>query len=567
MSRSPEREAQEIADVVAERRRSLWIRLTFGAAIVVIFAPLANAVALCLSWFAVYSALQVLEALYLRRPRSALTTFAFLNLNAWVYSSIALLAPIVDGAWGVTIGVCLLSCSAAFAVLSTFGSFRAFLVGLIPPIALMVAMSALCLVLGAEPRHAFGVLAAALLVGVGCLLIWRRAGAAFRAERRARARAEAADAAKSAFVAMVSHELRTPISAILAGAAEGARAPTEAARMAQMEMIADAGRMMRVLLNDLLDLSKLEAGRMTVESTPFEFRRLLSDTLRFWRPAARRKGLRLRLQGAAAAPRWLQGDPTRVRQVLNNLLSNAVKFTEAGAVTVTVSAQQAGPTWTVKLEITDTGAGMSAEQASLLFQPYAQADGSVARTHGGTGLGLAISRELARLLGGDVAAASDKGVGSTFTFTFVAQAADAPPRRGAATSEFEGLRILVADDHAVNRRAFELMLAPIAERLVLAEDGLAALAAAEAEPFDVVLLDLNMPGLNGAEVAEQLIAGLGPERFTRILALTGSGSVAVRAACETIGMDGFVEKPVDAHGLYAALEAALGAPPRKPMAA
>src|SRR5215217_4919417 len=315
------------------------------------------------------------------------------------------------------------------------------------------------------------------------------------AERR-RAEAEAAVEAKSAYVAAISHELRTPISAILAGAAELERTAVGGAGKAQARLIGGAGQMMRALLDDLLDLAKIEVGRMEVESMTFDLRAAVNDVMRMWRPQARDKGLRLRLEGANRLPAWVQGDPTRLRQVLNNLISNAIKFTSEGAVTLRITEElTADGAHALSLSVTDTGPGMNPGQVERLFTPFEQLDAGTARKHGGSGLGLAISRELTRLMGGELVVTSAPGQGATFTLKLTL--APAQPPQVEAPPEPVQARVLVVDDHAVNRQAISLILAPLGitpRTAASAEEGLEHLAR---EPFDVVLMDVYMPDMDG----------------------------------------------------------------------
>lgn len=374
------------------------------------------------------------------------------------------------------------------------------------------------------------------------------------AEQR-RIEAEAAVEAKSAYLAMISHELRTPISAILAGASELERTSPGQSR-AQARLIKGAGQMMRGLLDDLLDLSKIEVGRMEVEAAPFDLRAVVSEALRMWRPEARHKGLRLRVEGARSLPEWVEGDPTRIRQVLNNLISNALKFTAKGSITLRLSAtEEADGAFAVAVAVADTGPGMTPDQVARLFTPFDQLDAGTARKHGGSGLGLAISRELARLMGGDLNAASAPGEGATFTLTLTLPAAENPV--AAQAPQAVEARVLVVDDHAVNRQAISLVLAPLGivpETAASAEEGLERLAR---ETFDIVLMDVYMPDMDGREATRRLRALAGPNQDVPVIAITASATERDWEACRAAGMTGHVAKPIEPAQLYAALEAAL----------
>ncbi|MGR4862663.1 ATP-binding protein [Caulobacter sp. LARHSG274] len=382
------------------------------------------------------------------------------------------------------------------------------------------------------------------------------AAARDEAERR-RHEAEEAVAAKSAFVAMISHELRTPISAILAGAARlHADAPDTASRT-HAQLIGDAGGMMRTLLNDLLDLSRLDAGRMAVEQSPFDLRKTVADTLRLWRPEAQKKGLRLRVEGAARLPRWVAGDSMRLRQVLNNLLSNAIKFTDQGAVTVRLVAREDGD-GRLRLEATvaDTGPGLTEADLARLFTPFDQLGSDVVRRHGGSGLGLVISRELARLMGGDLTVTSQPGRGACFRLEILVEAAE-PEDESPGSVAIDGARVLAVDDHAVNRRALELVLQSFGIQPTLAESAERALELLATERFDVMLMDVYMPGMDGREATRQLRAGAGPNRDIPVIAVTASATAKDWEACRAAGMNAHVAKPIDPGQLHAALSQVL----------
>jgi signal transduction histidine kinase/ActR/RegA family two-component response regulator len=371
------------------------------------------------------------------------------------------------------------------------------------------------------------------------------------AEQR-RYEAEEAVAAKSAFVAMIGHELRTPISAILAGAARLHSEVPEASSKVHAQLITEAGGLMRTLLNDLLDFSRLEAGGMAVEKVSFNLRQTLSDTLRLWRMEVAKKGLRLRVEGAANLPRWVAGDGMRLRQVLNNLLSNAIKFTEHGAITVRLGCVSDDLTHKLTVAIVDTGLGIAPALLPRLFTPFDQLSASVVRQHGGSGLGLAISRQFARLMGGDLTADSVVGQGATFTFSFVVDHAQAPEASQEGPS-IAGARVLVVDDHVVNRRAIDLVLQPFGVVATLAESGEEALELLGAEVFDAVLMDVYMPGMDGRDATRTLRAGLGLNRSTPVIAVTASATSKDWEACLAAGMNAHVAKPIDPLELYAAL--------------
>ncbi len=379
---------------------------------------------------------------------------------------------------------------------------------------------------------------------------------------RRRRDAEAATEAKSAFVAAVSHELRTPISGVLAAASELARGAEDPKQAECAAIVAESGRFMQTLLNDLLDLSKIEAGRMSVEAVPFELEAFGREVTRFWGLEAEKRGIPLHFRGCTQG--WYSGDPLRLRQIVNNLLSNALKFTGPEGVRLMLDTAPA-PDGRARLTIrvTDTGEGIPPARLARLFAPFDQTDVSIARTHGGTGLGLAISRELARLMGGDLTVVSPLGEGATFTLTITLPHAEAPaaaaahdaPRAAEPTAQ--ALRVLVVDDHEINRRTLGLLLLPLGADVVTAADGREALEIAARQSFDVVLMDVVMPVLDGREATRRLRADAGPNRETPVVGVTGGDSPAEIAACLAAGMSGWVAKPLSAQALYNAIEAAL----------
>lgn len=546
------------AEIFQDRRRTLAFRVILIFAITFGFGPFADA-RLLYPWIASYIALQLVERMQGARAAERVVGAPLLFLNHLIYCAPALLVIHEFGPWGVGLGAAHICGAMTMAAISARRSPLAYAMMILPCIGYLAALAFMAFHYGGGIGAA-GILGLAVPMALGgTTAAWRASARALEAEAVARARAEAADAAKSAFMAMVGHELRTPISAMLAGVAEAQRDRNPEDLAANLRLIDDAGRMMRTLLNDLLDYSKLEAGMLELVAEPHDLGALIEQTEAFWGAEARAKGLDFRIEHAGDLPGWVAADGVRLRQILNNLLSNALKFTTDGGVTlrteatrVEVAGGDAG--WRVALSVIDTGPGLTAQQAEGLFTPFRQADAGVARTHGGTGLGLAISRTLAQLMDGDLTLTTAPGAGCVFTFEAMFAPAEPPAAAAPEPPRAAGLRILLADDHEVNRRAFALMLGPIAEKLICVEDGEAAVA--EAGPFDLVLLDLNMPRMGGLEAAQHIAARPGAPP---ILALTASIDPADIAACRAAGMAGFVAKPVEPEELYAAIEAAMAA--------
>ena len=534
------------------RRKQVPLRL-FVVLVLAVLAMVRPGLEFVLLWSAVYVVAQTAEVLALNHflKRADARRAVALNLAAdvalaFVFGWLAIPVWATGTPVGAAGAILLLSGSIITALMGAEGCLAAFIASGVPHVSYLL-ITPLAAGAGRDPIMPF------FLAGVGlfCLtlsmvFLWSQRTLA--AERAARRAAEAQTAAKSAFIAMVSHELRTPINAILNGAEALERDKSDAS------LIADAGLMMRTLLNDLLDLSKIEAGRMGVEVVDYDLRALVGDTVGFWRGAADAKGVGLSLQGAEDLPRWVRGDPMRVRQILNNLLSNAIKFTAEGDVRVKVRTE-AGKPRTVAIVVRDTGPGMADDQIERLFSPYEQAGADTARAFGGTGLGLSISRDLARLMGGELSAANAEDGGARFTLRLLAPEGVEPPAPEADAAlerRDETPLILVVDDHDINRRALRQMLEAFGARVETAEDALTALAMAERQVFDAILMDVRMPGVDGLEATRRLRASRA-NRATPVIAVTGAVAPEEVAACREAGMTGWVEKPVNARDLYAAL--------------
>jgi signal transduction histidine kinase/ActR/RegA family two-component response regulator len=528
------------------------------------------------AWLTAYVATQLFEFWALLPFRSerptpptwrSWTAVASIFLLAAAFGAIAIPLWLVPGSLGPAGAVLLLAGSILNVLSLSRGSPLAFMAGAIPYGAYLMSAPLIDRALRGSDPFSLPFILAEVLFLVAAVLVFNAAERLAAAQVKAteelearRAGAEAAAEAKSAFVATVSHELRTPLAGILAAAGDLQRRAIEPELRGRAAMVIQGGRMMHAILDDLLDLSKLEAGRMRVENAPFNPRLMIEDAAQFWSSEAERKGLSLTLDGAERLPAWVEGDPLRLRQILNNLLSNAVKFTDAGGVRIEVEARDNGGRIVFSVAVVDTGVGLTPDRLALLFEPFEQGDVAIARTHGGTGLGLAISRQLARLMGGDLVADGTPGRGSRFSFTVVlgracapeaANAPDAPPPGAAAP------RILVIDDHEIGRRALSLLLEPLGAVVAQAAGAEAALAMLAMETFDLVLSDVTMEGVDGLEFCRRLRAAPGPNRATSVLAVTGRTEARDVEACLAAGMTGWVAKPIEPRQLYQAIEAAL----------
>lgn len=447
---------------------------------------------------------------------------------------------------------------------------RTFFSAIIPHAAYFFGLPAYSLVTGAEPGRAG---AAALLVAgllyVSHLVVafreYQASSAGMRQSReealKRQAVAEQASQAKSAFLANMSHEIRTPMNGILGMAAALEKDDLTPGQREKLRAIRDSGDLMLMLLNDLLDLSKIEANKIELEQAPFTFEDIMRKVENLHSTNAHEKGLSFSIECECdpSAPRL--GDGHRILQVLHNLVANAVKFTEKGSVRVKISPVQKYAN-RVRIEVSDTGIGITRKQASRIFEPFTQADASTTRKFGGTGLGLSIAKGLVEAMGGDISVRSRAGEGSRFIVELPAPAAEgeavnAPDQENAHETVQRRIRVLAGEDNAVNQSVLSVFLKERDHDVCFAPDGLAVVEAFKNGAFDVVLMDISMPVLDGPEALRQirfLEKERGNKSSTPVIAVSAHAMPQQIEEYMRMGFDGYVTKPIRPESLHGEID-------------
>ncbi|QTC92828.1 ATP-binding protein [Brevundimonas goettingensis] len=368
----------------------------------------------------------------------------------------------------------------------------------------------------------------------------------------ARDRADAASDAKSNFLAIISHELRTPMNGVLGAAQLLETTDLRPAQANYVSIIRQSGESLLVQLNDILDLTKIEAGRLEIDPVATETSDLLERLIGPFRAQAEAKGLDFSVERTGEHPALVRIDPLRLAQITHNLLGNAVKFTDSGEIRVATHKERlCGDRMRYRFSVTDSGAGIGAEDIHRLFQPFSQVDASSTRRFGGSGLGLSICRRLAHLMGGEVSVVSAPGVGSTFTLELemdvldwtVPTAIDDGAPAGAA--DVAALHVLIVEDHPVNRMVLEAWMGSVGHTCATAENGQIALDMADQSPFDLIVMDVNMPVMDGLTATRELRSRPGPNQQTPIAVLSASARPEDHALGHAAGADAYVDKPVD----------------------
>ena len=571
---------RRIGEALRQRAGQWRTRIGFSLLIALAFWPMVG-LHFALIWTIAYVLIQAGErfvtAVWTASPRlrgrlAPIGVSLVLSSNL-LFAVFALRQAMTLETQGLVCAALLLSGALINGVMVTAGSRAITVAALGPHLCALAAFPVLMRIRYDQPLPALQLLVAGLLLAAATVAAVRGLSATLARRRTAEAtavaarrQAEAASRAKSDFIANMSHEIRTPLNGVIGMARALSRADLPPREKEQSLLLVDSGEALRVLLNDMLDLSKIEAGKLTIDPRPFALRPMLEGVTRLFEPAASAKELTIGLDIAPGlAGTWI-GDEARIRQVLSNLVSNAVKFTSTGGLVVSAATSDGstapGSVPGLRLAVADTGPGMDPAQMDRLFQKFVQLDESSTRRHGGTGLGLALCADLTSLMEGEIQARRAPGGGMEFVVllpleTAQTELAETPPPETAAPDVDDGapLWVLAAEDHPTNRKVLELLLEPTGVHCRFVENGQEAVEAWREQDWDVILMDVQMPVMDGLAATRAIRSeeAFGGRRRTPIIALTANALQHQQDEYAAAGMDDFVGKPIQPDRLYAAL--------------
>ncbi len=543
-------------------------------ALIAALAWLQTRSALTIGWLALAWAAAAADALLSQRSlanlddrRLSALTFVSRTISAATFAAICFVVLIDRSGFGLAAAM-LVACAMNLNNAVMTAGARRFVWSLVPPTSIVLIALPVVAWMSGHPLTLTGALVLTAGAGAYTVFIGRLAQSLAResqALRSALGAAQAASRAKSSFLAVTSHEIRTPLNGVLGMAQAMANDDLSDVQRERVGVISQAGNALLDTLNDILDLSKIEAGKLDLESAPFDLEAVTGSAVGAFSASALAKGLEFSLYVDERARGTFEGDAARLRQVLCNLLSNAVKFTEAGSVGVGVTANALG----VRISVSDTGPGVPDSFAERLFEKFTQADASTTRRFGGTGLGLAICRELCEAMGGCITVSNGVETGATFVVdlplarsqqTAPAALALAPAPSEGAAPENRPLRALAAEDNAVNQLVLRTLLDQIGIEAEIVVDGIEAVAAWEKGDFDLVLMDIQMPRMDGPTATRAIRereAVTGRQR-TPIIALTANVMRHQVDEYAAAGMDAFVAKPIAITELFAAIAECVG---------
>jgi signal transduction histidine kinase/ActR/RegA family two-component response regulator len=549
----------DLIEAVLARRGQLRLRLAIGAGIVLGVGALvgwAMAFTWLLCWYAIQFAEHVCAGWSARRvargaPVLAAPALSFIFLTNLVFGFLASAAVATGERWTMMCGIWILTGGLLNAAATSRSSRAAFFASAGPSAFYCAIVPIIAWSQGADLLDLGGLVSGVALLLIAALVL---RGVGLQALRQAKD----ASAFKSIFLANMSHEIRTPLNGVLGMAQAMAAGELPQAQRERLRVIQRSGEALLVLLNDVLDLSKIEAGKLALELGEVDFTELAVDLQESFGALSADKNIFLTVSVDEAASGLWRGDPTRVRQVLSNLISNAVKFTDQGAVKARVRRTDKG----VEIEVKDTGVGIAPEHLRRLFDKFTQADATTTRKYGGTGLGLSICRDLVQLMGGDIQVASTLGEGTTFTVRLPLQPAEQRATQASDPGPMplaRSLRVLAAEDHATNQAVLRILLAQAGLEVHIVGNGQEALEAWEQEVWDVILMDVQMPIMDGPTAVRAIREreGLSGRQRVPIIALTANAMTHHVSEYLESGMDAFIAKPLDFARLVATIDQVL----------